>query len=273
MKINVESVYQQGSGVVNEDELLIADPLFAVFDGVSSLVPAPAPVAKSGGYQAANAAKRVFASARKSLIDLTIEANQKIQQAMEQAGLKHPQKEERWATCLAAVRVSPNLIDLIRVGDCVILALYTDGSYVLPASYHDHDLETMIMCKKFGQKHEQNIWNKLLPQTLTVRRRANIDYGVLNGEPEVVKHINQGRLSLKGISDLLLFTDGLLIPQKDPRKPEDWKHLVNLYKKGGLMAVADYIRRKEREDPNLWEYPRFKLHDDIAAMAIKFSVR
>ncbi len=39
MKFTVQKIYDKGSRKINEDEMLIKDNLFAVFDGATSLVP------------------------------------------------------------------------------------------------------------------------------------------------------------------------------------------------------------------------------------------
>jgi len=38
---------------------------------------------------------------------------------------------------------------------------------------------------------------------------------------------------------------------------------------GGLQAVRNHVRRLQQEDPTCRKYPRFKQHDDIAAVAIQ----
>ena len=49
----------------------------------------------------------------------------------------------------------------------------------------------------------------------------------------------------------------------------DWRSFVNIYRQGGLQALRDHVRCLQCQDPTLKKYPRFKLHDDIAAVAIK----
>jgi hypothetical protein len=100
----------------------------------------------------------------------------------------------------------------------------------------------------------------------------NIRYGVLNGEPAALDFLRHGYEELDNVSDILLFTDGLFLPRENPLEDSDWCSFVNLYRQGGLQAVRDHVRYLQRQDPTLKKYPRFKLHDDIAAVAIKMHL-
>jgi hypothetical protein len=43
-----------------------------------------------------------------------------------------------------------------------------------------------------------------------------------------------------------------------------------LFQKGGLTHLKDVVRDIERSDVACREYPRFKPHDDIAAISLSF---
>jgi len=45
---------------------------------------------------------------------------------------------------------------------------------------------------------------------------------------------------------------------------------VNLACERGLDGLRDHVRSQEAADPDMKRYPRFKKHDDIAAIAIHF---
>jgi len=45
--------------------------------------------------------------------------------------------------------------------------------------------------------------------------------------------------------------------------------MIKLHQKSGLVLILEKIRNLESSDPDCDEYPRFKPHDDIAAIAIK----
>ena len=91
------------------------------------------------------------------------------------------------------------------------------------------------------------------------------------GETAALDFLQLGSHSLKGLRHLLIFTDGLFPPGEDPAGQPDFCWLAEHYLQGGLDKVKQEIRRLECEDPECRRFPRFKQHDDIAAMAISFG--
>src|SRR6185436_21118810 len=71
------------------------------------------------------------------------------------------------------------------------------------------------------------------------------------------------------IRTLLLMSDGCCFPRPDPSGPPDWRRLAGMYATGGLAAVVSAIRDLEAADPSRSHYPRFKIHDDIAVIAVE----
>ena len=57
-------------------------------------------------------------------------------------------------------------------------------------------------------------------------------------------------------------------PADQIRKKRNFTPLVRLYQDLGLAGLKDRIRQIENLDPECCIYPRFKHHDDIAAIAI-----
>lgn len=45
---------------------------------------------------------------------------------------------------------------------------------------------------------------------------------------------------------------------------------MNLAAELGLEGLRDHVRDQEAADPDIERFPRFKKHDDIAAIAIHF---
>lgn len=268
-KMKVETIYDKGVGKVNEDSLLTANPIFGVFDGASGLEPYMDDQGRTGALIASSLAKEVFASSDVNLLDSVVQANQAIRQAMLDANVDVSRKTALWATTGAVVKLNEDSFDWVQIGDSVVLTILKDGSFELPGGYLDHDLETMKMWHELALKNTENIRGILNDQILKVRNQANIKYSVLNGEPEVKDLLKHGTTSLKDVAHILLFTDGLFIPTSDPQN-SDFKGLVELFIAKGLKAVQDYVRQKEEEDPNCLKYPRFKKHDDVAAIALSF---
>jgi hypothetical protein len=82
------------------------------------------------------------------------------------------------------------------------------------------------------------------------------------------KFVKSGVVSLERVKHILLFTDGLIPPKKDPKAKDNFDEFVQTFLKEGLEAVKNKIRTKEKTDPSCREYPRYKQHDDIAAIAV-----
>jgi serine/threonine protein phosphatase PrpC len=269
--MKVSFISDKGSSFVNEDNYLIGDNIFGVFDGATSLDWYIDSDGKTGGLLASSIAKEVFGENKKLLRNLAINANNAIKDKMISRGIDVSNRMNLWSTSAAVVRINDNLIEWLQLGDSLILVIYNDDSYKLIVEDYDHDKETLIMWKELWQKKVENIRKKLNDQILKIRTGMNIDYGILNGEDKMLNFVNEGSLTWKNVKYILLFTDGLFIPKEDPRDQDDFRILIDLFLEGGLEKIKNYIRALENQDPNCWVYPRFKQHDDIAAISITFD--
>lgn len=270
-RINVETVYDKGVGMINEDALVVRDHRFAVFDGASSLVPYTDQEGRTGGYIAANIAREVFENRSGSLKEAALEANKKIGEVMRKHHIDIFKKETTWCTTFAAVEIDPilNQFHWAQITDTLILLITKDGTHeLLVQGDYYLDRNIMIRWKEKAERQEEHIRQSLDKEILTLRATANIKSGVLNGDSDAEKFLQTGQRSLKGVAHILLFTDGLLIPKEDPRQPDDFETFAELFLTGGLKRVKQYVRKLEDEDPKCWKYPRYKQHDDIAAVAI-----
>lgn len=271
MRFSIEKIYDKGTRKINEDEILIKNNLFAVFDGAGSLVKFSSKDGKTGGKIASEIAKKTFSKNNDSLKNLAIRANNLIRKTMKSNKINSFKKENLWCTTAAVIRIRKDFVEYFQIGDSLILAILKNGKPKLITPYYDQDKETMIKWKKLRGKKCKDIWKELIHQIINIRRRQNINYGILNGENKAIKFFNVGKFSSSGLGSIILFSDGLLLPKKDPKKNEDWKRFAKLYKKLGLKGLLHYIRSIENRDPECSLYPRFKKHDDIAAIAIKLE--
>jgi len=269
MKIN--QIQEKGTGLINEDFLLVNGNIFGVFDGSTSLDGLKFEDGKTGGLLASNIAGEVFKRNGDSLINLAGEANFAINQAMVENGVDTSKKSNLWSTSAAVVRVEEDEFEWIQTGDCLILAIYEDDSYKILVDGFNHDKETLLMWKHMANYTSETIHNALKDQITSVRTDANVSYGVFNGENQALDFLKSGRERLNGVRDLIIFTDGLLIPSRDPEVDRDFALFVKLFQESGLQNVKDFIRDTEKDDPACRLYPRFKAHDDIAAISLSFS--
>ncbi len=267
-RYTVEALLEKGSGELNEDVLLEADDLFGVFDGATSLDKRKF-AGLTGGLLAAKIAARIFQEEHGCLASLADKANRCIRHTLLAENVSMADRHRLWSTSLAVIRLTADSFEYCQTGDAMILLIQDDGSHRLVVPETDIDRETLHLWKKASPAQATNIQELLADQIHRVRLQMNVSYGVLNGEPEAVRFLRHGFVDLTRVNDILLFTDGLFLPRENPLETDDWQRLVDLYCEGGLQAVRNIVRRLQRQDPTCRKYPRFKQHDDIAAVAIR----
>lgn len=268
MKFIIEHIHEKGTGHINEDALSLNGNMFAVFDGATSLNGMTYDDGKTGGFYASRIARQIFKTNNDSLQNLAGKANSAIRHEMLQRGVNLFDKISLWSTSAAVVRLKDNTVEWIQTGDSLLMLIYENGSYKIPIKNYDHDTETLLMWKRMAEQTDKPIFEALEHQIKKVRANMNVSYGVLNGEPSYSDFINSGEESLEGVRHILLFTDGLFVPSKKPENKDDFDAFVNLFLEGGLPAIRNHVRCLEASDPECRTYPRFKAHDDIAAVSI-----
>ncbi len=267
MKINF--VFDEGSS--KEDLYLIKDNLFAVFDGFNSLKSFLDKDGKKGGLIAATIAKEEFSKNDDNLRMLAMRTNQKIKERMFALNIDIDNKSHLWGVILVAVRIKDNSFEWVQIADSLILVIYKDNSFKLLVKDYDHDKEVLRMWKKLADQKRENIRELINKDTLpNLRNEMNKNYGCLTGEEEATSFLKSGVEELENIKYILLFTDGLIIPKKDPLAEDDWNTFAKLFLEGGLENIKNFVRNLEKNDPKCWEYPRYKQYDDIAAISISF---
>ncbi len=264
----VMSLLEKGSGEFNEDVLLEEGDLLGVFDGATSLDKRRFKKGLTGGLLAARTAAQSFQGNRCPLDQLAKEANRSIQTAQSNESIGLDERHKLWSTSLAVVHLAGNRLEYCQTGDALILFIFKDGSYKMITPDIDIDRDTLQLWKEMQVSPDALIHEVLAEQIQKVRLEMNISYGVLNGEPEALEFIRHGYEDLTDVSDILLFTDGLQLPRENPLEEQDWQSFVELYHQGGLQVVRDHVRHLQQQDPACRKYPRFKIHDDIAAVAI-----
>lgn len=279
-KIQLNTILEKGTAQQNEDYLIIEDNIFGVFDGATSLDRKSFENERTGGMIASHTAGKVFRRNHYPLPRLASQANDEIMQQMVAHGVDVSTKENLWSTSAAVVRLKQDSLEWVQTGDAVILLIYEDESYKVLVDREDQDHETLSLwqrltsTQKEDQTHSQKleqINSAMACQIRKVRLGMNVTYGVLNGEKEAEKFLNQGEEPLERVSHVLLFTDGLTIPSTELTSKKDFTPLVDTYLNMGLDGLKMMIRQKEEHDPHCLSFPRFKCHDDIAAIAVSFE--
>jgi len=266
--MEIEHILEKGSGAVNEDALVVGKNLFGVFDGATSLDKTMFEDRKTGGLIASSIACTIFSKNCYPLKQLARRANNAIHDKMISCGVDSSERDRLWSTSAAVVRIKDNGIEWVQTGDSYVILIYKDNSYKVLAKNHDHDFETLSRWKKIANKSQVTISEALKEQIRKTRKEMNRTYGVLNGEKEAEHFLQSGFEPLANVKEILLFTDGLQVPSAFPEKNKNFDTLVDLYLTLGLTGLKNQIRTIEQEDPQCKTFPRFKCHDDIAAISI-----
>lgn len=267
--MKIEYILEKGTGQLNEDAIVIEEKLFGVFDGATSLNKKTFENGKSGGFLASSAAEKVFRKNHFPLVDLARDANAAIYGRMMAHGVDLRCKENLWSTSAAVVRIKDNTLEWVQTGDAYIILIFDDGSHRVLVEQDDHDYETLCLWPLERGDGVLGIESALADQIRKKRCEMNLTYGVLNGEEKALDFLNHGFEPLDHIKDLLLFTDGLSIPTRTPERKRNFAPLVDLYQTLGLNGLKKKIRQMEGLDPHCIRFPRFKPHDDIAAISIQ----
>jgi hypothetical protein len=263
--MHIEHILQQGSGERNEDYLIMDRGIYGVFDGATSLDGTCFEGGASGGALASSIAGETFLRNHHALVRLGADANESIRERMERCRVDVSRRCGLWSTSAAVVRLTDEGIEWFRTGDAQIVFVGRDGGFTVAGGRDDHDYPTLCMIRDRGRHHPAV--HGLIE---TVRQGMNREYGVLNGEREAEDFFLSGLQPARDVGSVLLFTDGLDIPCETPRRRKDFSDLVDLACTLGLHGLRDHVRGLEAADPDIERYPRFKRHDDMAAIAIHF---
>lgn len=265
------TLLDKGSGRQNEDCLLAGVRNFGVFDGATSLQPQPAEARISGGARAAEISRQAFSDETLSLEDAAKRANESIRQQSVETGVNLRCKEQLWSCSAAVIRLHGEYFDWCQIGDCQIMVIGEDGRARMLTDNPGQDVGTLRLWQQKARRGATTVMEAMAGEIAAVRRRMNVDYGVFNGEPEAMEFLATGSEPLAGIAHIVLFSDGLFLPQKEPAASPDLDLFTSLYLSGGLGKVREYVRTKQLEDIGCRHYPRFKVHDDISAVALRLT--
>ena len=266
--MQIETIHEKGSGKINEDALLLADNTFGVFDGATSLNGFTTKTGETGGYLASHTALDIFRKHNFSLKERAEIANSAIAEMMNSYQIDTAQKLNLWSTSAAAIRLKKEQLEWIQTGDSDIILIFEDNSYQVIVESPNHDYKTLSRWKEQCHGEEGTIFDVLQEQLIAVRNEMNISYSVLNGDENAVELIKTGYHSMDQVKHILLFTDGLKIPSTEVSLQNNYDELIKVFLSKGLKGLKNYVRDLEKTDPKCLHFPRFKQHDDIAAVSV-----
>ncbi|QHW32995.1 protein phosphatase 2C domain-containing protein [Paenibacillus rhizovicinus] len=274
----------QGVGAWNEDALVCDERrgLYGVIDGATSFAPYRGPGGETGGYLAAQgiaAACRDDASAGKPLPEMLLQANARLREAMDAAGIAPHVPEELWSACAAFVRIGPSWIEFAQLGDCMLAVYYADGTIRIVthdqlAHVDDRSKAVWFEGIAAGLTAPADLREHTMGQLIAGRALANRPggYGVLNGDPACADYLEFGRISSSNAAALLLFSDGLYIPKPPGVSDKDSAaEIAALVRDMGLDRYLEWLTDLENTDPDCTLYPRMKKSDDKTAIWIELT--
>ena len=264
-----DTVLEKGSGAQNEDTLSTSNKMYIVCDGSTTINRAADDTTAYGGKRAAELVVEIFSENSGSIQSLTRQANERIMRSMRAAGVDIADRETLWATSFAALRFDGECIEWAQSGDCVIILVREGIGAELLTQLPGHDCETLQKWQQQGPRVSGTIDQVMANEIAQVRRGMNRDYGVLNGEMEALDFVKFGYTKIADVTDILLLSDGMLLPSDTPAKQPDIERLVGIYQTQGLIGLKRTIRAIQSTDPRCWRYPRFKMFDDMSGIALK----
>src|ERR1035437_6109319 len=113
---------------LNEDNFLVEENIFGVFDGVTGLNSYKDATGKTGGYLASSITKDTFIELEQkiSLRECAMEANKRILKKMNEAGIDVSRKEDLWGTTATVVKINTEDFEWIGTGDSPLIVIYND---------------------------------------------------------------------------------------------------------------------------------------------------
>jgi hypothetical protein len=101
------------------------------------------------------------------------------------------------------------------------------------------------------------------------RLQNNVIFGVVNGEPDMARHLCHGRRSMAGVTALVLMSDGMCLPDVPVRASSAVVSAAAMLDQG-LSPHYRYLRALYDSDPGFRLFLRFKHMDDASAILLRF---
>ncbi|TNJ60495.1 protein phosphatase 2C domain-containing protein [Paenibacillus hemerocallicola] len=271
----------KGEQPLNEDALVLNSlaGLFGVLDGATSLTPYVNRNNETGGYIAANLLKAHFErlSGPTDVRGELLEANRKLRAEMAEQGIDVDRKERLWSAAAAVVQIHEHTVSFAQAGDCMLLAVYRDGT-VRPLTRPQLSHIDSVTLAKWQEGRERGLETKqqlraYIYETIKANReRSNTPdgYSVINGEEAASHYVEYGTVNRIRLQHLVMLSDGIYLPGRDSAEPSYWTDLAEAVVSRGLRAYAEELVRFEQEDPDGKRHLRLKKSDDKSGVIVSF---
>jgi len=179
------------------------------------------------------------------------------------------------AASFALARRLDDEIEIVRLGDCLVLVESSEGTVTVLEHpvLRQIEVETkraILDLRSAAISDPHQIRQRLMPTLRAQRRRRNqVDgYGVLAAEQTCLSMLAVDRWPLHTLRRVLLASDGYYRLVDHYRAMSD-TDLLRETSRQGADALIVHLRAVEAADPLGFQYPRLKISDDATALLIE----
>jgi len=183
------------------------------------------------------------------------------------------------AASFALVRLIGSEIEVVRLGDCLVLLEATDGSVTVMdhpvlATIEAETRSALLALRARGITDPKQAFTAMMPRLRAERLRRNLPdgYGVLAAERSCLPMIHLDRLPARALRRILLASDGYYRLVDHYNAVSD-AELVRRTEELGADAMLEQLRAIEAADPLATRFPRLKIGDDATALLIGVNQR
>ena len=178
------------------------------------------------------------------------------------------------AASFALVRLIGSEIEVLRLGDCLVLLEAADGAVTVMdhpvlAAIEAETRDALLALRARGITDPKQTFAAMMPRLRAERLRRNHPdgYGVLAAERSCVPMIHLDRMPAHALRRILLVSDGYYRLVDHYNAASD-AELVHRAAELGAETLLEQLRAIEAGDPLARRYPRLKIADDATALLI-----
>jgi len=178
------------------------------------------------------------------------------------------------AASFALVHLVGAEIEVLRLGDCLVLLEATDGAVTVMdhpvlAAIEAETRDALLALRARGITDPKQAFTAMMPRLRAERLRRNTPdgYGVLAAERSCLSMLHIDRMPAHALRRILLVSDGYYRLVDHYNAASD-AELVRRTEELGADAMLEQLRAIEAADPLAARYPRLKIADDATALLI-----
>jgi hypothetical protein len=183
------------------------------------------------------------------------------------------------AASFALVRLIGSEIEVLRLGDCLVLLEASDGTVTVMdhpvlATIEAETRDALLALRARGITDPKQAFTAMMPRLRAERLRRNTPdgYGVLAAERSCLPMLHLDRIPAHTLRRVLLVSDGYYRLVDHYGAASD-AELVRRTEELGADAMLEQLRAIEAADPMATRYPRLKIADDATALLIGVNQR